>query len=364
MTDRNRAALRHRALRHTWLAAAMVSPLAATSATAAPYQLPLRGESLASDERFDTFVHTQNGIQNYAKDIGAKRLQSNGKWTHLRTGTSNQTVVENWVVYGKPFYAMAGGTVVGCWRNAPNNVPGSYNINYLAQKYDGNGNHLWILQDDGVYALYAHAKPGSIPAAICPHNDELFDGLKPADISLNIATQARVTNGARVEAGQFLGQIGNSGASAGGPHLHVHMQSPTSPIPMPFAAGLTTSFTDGAGSINGPWAKLAGSTMPLVKILFWPPSSVGNYHVVVSAAEFNSQADHFADSGLMPQTVVCTGNGSSYDATWVPKSADWVLLAGLSAPEAAVKNIALTGQGFTQAWVSTCGGRTAAIWRK
>ena len=81
-----------------------------------------------------------------------------------------------------------------------------------------------MLQDDGNYALYAHAMPGSIPASVCPNNSTLY----PAPVQDNdprsehcVRTVESVANGARITKGQLLGRIGNSGNSTG-PHLHVH----------------------------------------------------------------------------------------------------------------------------------------------
>lgn len=366
-TSSHRAFRRNRFSARKFGAATVAAMLAASGATAQAYQLPVRGESLAADERFDTFVHKATGIQDEGKDIGAKRRQADGSWSPLRAGFTDRTVLTNWVVYGKPVYAMASGTVVGCWRNAPQNVPGSLHASYTAKKFDGNGNHLWILQDNGLYALYAHMQTGSVPAALCPHNAALFTGYKGDDVNPrsgpNIATEAKVANGAHVSAGQRIGLVGNSGASPTSPHVHVHMQMTGSPAVMPFAAGLTTPFTETA-ALTGPWTKLAGGEMPKMGILFWPPNTPGNYRVQVPAAEYQSQADHLADSGLMPQTITCTGNGAAYDAMWVPKSATWVSFVGMSVPEAAVQNATLTNQGFTRIWSYSCGSKTAAIWRK
>ena len=36
----------------------------------------------------------------------------------MRSGQADELNVENWIVYGKPFYARADGTVVPCWLTA------------------------------------------------------------------------------------------------------------------------------------------------------------------------------------------------------------------------------------------------------
>src|SRR6266576_6874579 len=100
-----------------------------TTMTPAPfapqvYELPLRGDDLNVGERFMTFIHKE-GIQAEGKDISALRHVSDDNWSSLKTDGADKTVLTNYVDYGKPFYAMAPGTVIACWRNAPENTPGS-----------------------------------------------------------------------------------------------------------------------------------------------------------------------------------------------------------------------------------------------
>jgi hypothetical protein len=261
---------------------------------------------------------------------------------------------------------MAAGTVVGCWRNAPENVPGSLHASYKAGKYAGGGNHLWILQDDGVYALYAHAAPGTIPGAMCPNNATLFTGTRaPCCGSPDIDPAVTVTSGGRVIRGQFLGLIGNSGASESGPHLHVHMEKDGNPVIMPFDRGLTTPFATGKASLGGPWTRLAGNAMPKARILIWPPNSIGNYTVNdVKAVDFQRRFDHLADSGMLPDIITCKDNGQTYTFTWIPAEGAWVAHYGMSAEDAADKHALYTSQGFTRTSSYTCGKVSVAVWRK
>ena len=148
-------------------------------ATAVAQSLPVRGGDLTNNQLFHTFIH-QPGIQAEGHDIGGRRRFSNSAWFELAQDLVDAKVLTNWVAYGKPVYAMAAGTVVGCWRNAPDNVPGSLHADFERKKFAGGGNHLWVLQANGVYALYAHLKPGSIPPALCPNNATLFAGMRTA----------------------------------------------------------------------------------------------------------------------------------------------------------------------------------------
>ncbi len=339
--------------------------LATLQLSAAAATLPLRGNDLASDERYRTDVHT-GGIQAEGKDIGALRRVSDTNWTILKAGTSDSKVLSNWVVYGKPFYAMAPGVVVACWRNAPENVPGSYNPLYKpGLKFAGGGNHLWVLQDDGNYALYAHAQPGSIPAALCPNNAELFTGNSGKGGRPDIEPEARVTNGARVEAGQFLGRVGNSGSSEGGPHLHVHMEKGNQPVVMNFERGLTTPFDGNRASLDGPWTSLAGQAFPKAPVLFWPPRPAGELTFNNTPASiYQRWVEHLADSGMMPKLITCKFNGATYNSTWTPSQGQWASFHGMSTAQAAEKNASYVAGGYKRTSVYTCGSKTVAVWRK
>ncbi|MFB9995395.1 M23 family metallopeptidase [Deinococcus oregonensis] len=337
---------------------------AALQTAAGALTLPLRGDDLASDERYNAGVHT-GGIQAQGKDIGARRRVSDTDWSVLKAGTSDRKVVNNWIVYGKPFYAMASGTVVGCWRNAPENIPGSLNALYKpGLKFAGGGNHLWILQDDGAYALYAHTQPGSIPAALCPHNAQLFTGNSGKGASPDIEPEVRVTNGARVNAGQFLGRIGNSGSSTA-PHLHVHLEKGGQPVAMTFERGLTTPFTGEKASLDGPWTPLAGQKFPEASVLFWPPRPAGTLTFNgIRQADYQRLVEHLADSGVMPRLITCAANGATYNSTWVPAQGQWASFHGMSAAQAAEKQLSYTHQGYTRTSLYTCGAATVAVWRK
>ena len=88
------------------------------------------------------------------------------------------------------------------------------------------GNRIILDLGDGRYALYAHLKPGSVS----------------------------VQDGERVQRGQIIGQLGNSGSSTGA-HLHVHvMDSPSGLV----ADGVPYGFAP---------FELAGQVPPLAELL-------------------------------------------------------------------------------------------------
>lgn len=328
------------------------------------YVLPFSAHDLGVRERYSTRTHAA-GIQGEGNDFSGRRHKSDKDWPDLKSDTADRNHLKDYVIYGKPFYAMAAGVVVGGWRNAPENTPGSRHPDLVAGKFAGGGNHLWILQDDGAHALYAHATPGSIPSDLCPHDAELFTGKARTDgPNPDIDPEVVIHNGRRVAAGQFLGRIGNSGASSG-PHLHVHMEKGGKPVVMNFDRGMTSPFTGGRAKFNGPWTKLSGKALPKGDILIWPTRPVGNYTFNgTPAAEYQSLFDHMSDSGMMPDIITCKNNGATYDTNWVPSSGTWVAYAGMSADEAASKHAALTAEGFKRTSSFTCGSVTVAVWRK
>lgn len=338
-----------------YVAATAVTTLTAIAANA--YTLPLRANDLEAGERYQTSVH-KPGIQAEGKDIGARRYKSDSSWPNLKTDGADKQDLDNWIVYGKPFYAMAEGVIIRCWRNSPNNPVGGLHAEYEKGFIGGGGNSIVVLHDDSTETLYAHAKPGSIPSAICPNDDTLFKfkgGKGESD----------VTNGVRVKAGQMLGRVGNSGASSSGPHLHVHMHKNGAAAVMKFDRGMTADFTGSKSSINGPWTPLAGKTLPKATILVWPPHSVGNYTWNgTNDEDYQRLFDHMSDSGMMLDIVTCKNNGQTYDSKWVPAKGDWVSHHDMTAATATEKQAFYTMKGFTRTSSFTCGSRQVAVWRK
>lgn len=175
-------------------------PLAVWKSTAQPngYLFPAKSADLKAGEAWTAGIHAMSRDQKFGYDFGVSRWDATAKkWTGLKPGTDG-TKNTDYLIFGKPVYSMAAGTVVKCtWSKPDNPKPGV--------KLPGS-NNLLIHHGNGEYALYAHLKAGSVNPAYCPKDVE------EDTYGLNIP----------VPAGAKLGQAGNSGASDG-PHLHVHL---------------------------------------------------------------------------------------------------------------------------------------------
>src|SRR2546430_12597309 len=192
---------------------------------------------------------------------------------------------------------MAGGTVVGCWRNAPENTGHTKRPEIATGKILLQGNHIWIKQTDGNIALYAHAPTGDIPASLCPNNATFLTG-KALGGPIWTQPEATVTNGANVKAGQLLFHVGNSGNSSE-PHLHVHLVNTSNTWqPMKFARGQTTPFNNNIDSLNGPWPGFKAHVLPMVTVLILLPLPLGNWaYIGIEVAALQLGLGHFVRSG-------------------------------------------------------------------
>ena len=101
----------------------------------------------------------------------------------------DQSVLENWYVYGQNVYAAASGIVVSAKDGMPDQSPvGTISNGLNLFNSDGNSVVIYIA---GGYSIYCHFKPNSIV----------------------------VKTGQTISKGDLIGQVGNSGNS-GAPHLH------------------------------------------------------------------------------------------------------------------------------------------------
>jgi hypothetical protein len=125
-----------------------------------------------------TNYHHGSQSQRYAYDI----VMLEGGRQRRGDGDSNK----DYYCYGQPLYAPAPGTIVEAREGIPENVPGT--------RGEAGGNGVIIDHGFGEYSSIWHMIPGSLT----------------------------VKAGDKVELGQLLGKVGNSGRSTG-PHIHYHV---------------------------------------------------------------------------------------------------------------------------------------------
>ncbi|MGH1347858.1 MAG: hypothetical protein ACRBN8_40260 [Nannocystales bacterium] len=63
--------------------------------------------------------------------------------------------------WGMPVRAMADGVVIGCWKNADENVRTGDKSTFFEQDMPGGGNIVYVLHEDNTIGLYAHMIPPS-----------------------------------------------------------------------------------------------------------------------------------------------------------------------------------------------------------
>jgi hypothetical protein len=128
--------------------------------------------------------------QRYAIDFAMFHM-INGK-AFTWKGPENQN--SSYFCYDQPIYSVAPGKVVEVLDGLPENVPHSGKLAIDLTWQNAGGNHVIVDIGFGLYAFYAHMRPGTV-------------AVKPGDV---------------VAAGQVLGHVGNTGSSSE-PHLHFHI---------------------------------------------------------------------------------------------------------------------------------------------
>lgn len=129
--------------------------------------------------------------------------------------------------------AVSDGTVVHVVDGLPEQVPGSLPEGLSLAEADGNSVVLDI--GNGLYALYAHLQPGTIPVEV----------------------------GDRVSRGDELGLVGNTGNSSA-PHLHFHVMDGPSALTSQGRPYVIDAFVvDGGVTSTEAFDALENTTQPL-----------------------------------------------------------------------------------------------------
>jgi hypothetical protein len=128
--------------------------------------------------------------QRYAIDFAQFHIVDGKAFTW--EGPENQN--SSYFCYDQRIHSVAPGKVVEIMDGLPENVPHSGKLAIDLTWQNAGGNHVVVDVGFGLYAFYAHMRPGSV-------------AVKQGDI---------------VTAGQILGHVGNTGSSTE-PHLHFHI---------------------------------------------------------------------------------------------------------------------------------------------
>lgn len=188
------------------------------------YPFPTRNEDLHPGEFWSQGTHSHARHQAYALDLGVRRWRNGSLTSYTEEAFDDQangidigSRNEHFGIWGKPVYAMHGGTILKCRRLRPDHPPGAANS-------ESGANLVTVDHGNGEVASYVHLMDRSTPAHLCPTEISGNDYLDPP---------------IQIEEGQFLGRVGNSGPSTG-PHLHLaisdtdHTASQSRTLPINF----------------------------------------------------------------------------------------------------------------------------------
>ncbi|MGR3792397.1 M23 family metallopeptidase [Vannielia sp. SX4] len=201
--------------------------------SARSYPFPAKGRDLPEGVYWRATGH---GNASRKRDMSAARFDpDSGNWTWRYPASSGLSGDERSLIWNVPLYAPMSGLVVGCWNaavdgtdpleaNCGSNGPGPC-------QRPGGGNNLRIWNpDEGRMFFLGHLRQGSVPQRLCPHGrTEMADA---SDKSGPLGMTPELANTLpfpRVEEGDLVGRVGNSGRSSG-PHLHIDLLECETPL--------------------------------------------------------------------------------------------------------------------------------------
>lgn len=223
------------------------------------YRFPYAAGELRENEYYQTdAVHWANGgakgTQIFAHDIGVVGWDpKTKKWSGLLPGGSSSKN-EDYRIYNKPIRAVADGEVEDWFDGMEDNT-------VLGEFPDPTpspvgGNNIWIRHGTEL-VKYAHLRKGTIPVGL-------------------------MKKGAKVQEGEMIGRVGNSGNSTN-PHTHIECvrDSTSGPLrPLPFRAGWVVDRSKlKPPASKGPWFRLEGHGISKDAVAIWPASTYPGYPV-------------------------------------------------------------------------------------
>ncbi len=145
-----------------------------------------------------TSIYTMNGKARIPARFAIDWILLKDDATHAQ---GDESKITNWHGYGAEVLAVADSIVSDARDDiAEEELIGTSKVPVRLE--NASGNYVTLDLGKGRYAFYEHLKHGSI----------------------------RVKRGDRVKSGQVLGQLGNSGSSSSGPHLHFHVSDANSTL--------------------------------------------------------------------------------------------------------------------------------------
>ncbi len=349
------------------------NPATVKKLTVALDDFPYQGQDFADNER--VFVgkpvhnpdNPQSTWQQFAYDIGASRQEADGHWQDWKPSTDwKNPKNSDFYIYKKPVYAISEGTIVNCWRNAPENPrpftaeldPTTPNLPLADQtwlhadtragKVFGAGNFIIVKEANGNFVGYAHGRPGTVPQKLCPHNGAL---LSPATWQADSAVPA--AQQVKLKRGDFLFETGNVGTSSA-PHLHIDRTEPdmATSVKLLFRNGLANPLTEYYGKLkNAEWSSFAGQQIPPGPVLVWSPRRTGGLWSWngQTAANWGHYFKHMADSGYQMTWIdgYSVAGVPYFNTIWKTASAPWLGFALLSGGDYQTTFNDATGDGFS-----------------
>ena len=154
-----------------------------------------------------TSIYTLNGRARIPARFAIDWIRLNDNASHAQGDDSK---ILNWYGYGAEVLAVADAVVTEAMDDISEDVMLS---NSKVPLENASGNYIALDLGNGRYAFYEHLKHDSI----------------------------KVKRGDKVKSGQVIAQLGNSGSSSSGPHLHFHVSDANSELA---AEGLPYVFTN------------------------------------------------------------------------------------------------------------------------